>query len=124
MVVKNKYIIVLFIIALIYLFYTKSLYLELNELVLIIIFSFAICIFFTRKILAAYISYYILALFDILIDFTSYGTKENVDGRIPPLFSEIIPESFDDYTIVNIIGPFLLGLLGRTIYNSRLNKLK
>jgi len=102
--------------VMLYLIFTKSLYLELDEWIIIVLISLLLSRFFKYKILVSYAFYFTLFLFDIISDFLVINlTKPIADGGIPPLFSEVIPESFDDYSFLNFTIPLAVGLISMFI---------
>lgn len=106
--------------VILYLISTKSLYLELDEWFVIVLITLLLSRFFKYKILTSYVFYFTLFLFDIMSDFLFIHLSNPIrDGRIPPLWREVIPESFDDYSLLNFTIPLAVGLISMFISKKR-----
>jgi len=119
--VRKHYLTFLIIIGVIlYLVLTKSQYLELDEWFIIVLITLLLSHFFKKKILTAYIFYFTLFLFDIISDFLFINLANPIkDGGTLPLWREVVPESFDDYSFLNFTIPLAIGLINMFIGNKQ-----
>ncbi len=109
--------------VILYLILSKSLYLELDEWFIIVLISLLLSRFFKNKILISYVFYFTLFMFDILSDFLFIHLSNPIrDGRIPPFWKEVVPESFDDYSLLNFTIPLAIGLISMFICKNPGNK--
>lgn len=99
-----------------YLIATKKSYLYIDEMIVIVSLTLMLTLVVKKyKLITAFILYFFFALFDLITDYYILAlTSKEVDGVRPPL-SEVIPESFDDYSLLNIFIPLAIGFIAITI---------
>lgn len=98
-----------------YLIATQRSYIDIKEMIVITSLTLMLTLVVKKyKLITSYILYLVFAFFDLIVDHLILSTSKEIDGVLPPL-SEVIHETFDDYSLLIIFIPFAIGLIAIVI---------